>query len=256
MNKDTLRQAVNVIATLVTITVNGLAVALPLNGQNTGAISDRFKVFFVPAGYVFSIWGVIYLAMLAFTIYQALPSQRENPRLRRIGYLYALSGLANSTWLFLWHYNYFVLSLFVMLSLLSLLIAIYVRLDIGRSQVPAGFRWAVNLLFSLYLGWISVATIANATGLLYYLNWNGWGIGGEVWAVIMLGAASIIAVLMSLTRADVVFLLVLVWAFAGIALKQAGAPLVVPAAWAATILAALLAVFALVRGRQLIKVSK
>jgi hypothetical protein len=99
--KNTLRQVVNVLATIGVIAVNGLANALPLNGQTTGEISDRFDVFFVPAGYVFSIWGVIYLALLGFTIYQALPAQRDNPRLHRIGYLYALSCAANIAWLFL-----------------------------------------------------------------------------------------------------------------------------------------------------------
>lgn len=93
--KDTLRQIANVFALLATIVVNGLANALPLNGLSTGEISDRFEVYFVPAGYVFSIWGLIYLALVAFAIYQALPAQRENPRLRRVGYLFVLSCAAN-----------------------------------------------------------------------------------------------------------------------------------------------------------------
>ena len=83
--KNILRQVAVIISTLVTLTVNGLANALPLNGLGTGEISDRFQVYFVPAGYVFSIWGLIYLGLLAFTIFQALPTQRENPRLARIG---------------------------------------------------------------------------------------------------------------------------------------------------------------------------
>jgi hypothetical protein len=95
VRKDALRQAVNVVALLATIALNGLANALPLNGQTTGEISDRFDVYFVPAGYVFSIWGLVYLALTAFVIYQALPSQQDNPRLRRIGYLFALSCAAN-----------------------------------------------------------------------------------------------------------------------------------------------------------------
>ena len=103
MKKDIVRQVVNLLATVATITINGLANALPLNGQTTGEISDRFDVYFVPAGYVFSIWGLIYLALSAFAVYQALPAQRENPHLRRIGYLFALSCVANSAWIFLWH---------------------------------------------------------------------------------------------------------------------------------------------------------
>src|SRR5512137_14350 len=107
MKKDIFRQSITTFAILAMITINILANALPLNGQNTGAISDRFKVFFVPSGYVFAIWGVIYAGLIAFAVYQALPAQRANPRLRSIGYLYALSCLANGVWIFMWHYNRF-----------------------------------------------------------------------------------------------------------------------------------------------------
>lgn len=236
MNKDMLRQIVNVLTVIVTLTVNGLASALPLNGQTTGQISDRFQVFFVPAGYVFSIWGLIYLALIAFVIYQALPSQRENPALRQIGYLPALSGVANSAWIFLWHYEFFALTLVAMLALLGLLIAIYLRLDIGRSPASQGQKWAVNLTFSIYLGWITVATIANVTSLLDYLRWDGWGISPQAWTAIMLGAAVFIAWAMSLTRRDAAYLLVLIWAFIGIAVKHAATPSVATSAWVATVL--------------------
>jgi hypothetical protein len=242
MRRDIIRQIVNVIAYVAMLVVNGLANGLPLNGQNTGEISDRFLVFFVPAGYVFSIWGLIYLALLGFTVYQALPSQRTNPRLRSIGYLFALSSLANLVWIFLWHYNIFTLTLLVMLGLLACLIAIYLRLDIGRTQVSTAERWLVNVPFSIYLGWITVATIANATDLLYYLGWNGFGIGPQLWAIIMLGAGVAIALWMARSRGDIAYLLVLVWAFAGIGVKQIAAPPVATAAWiAAALVAALVA---------------
>jgi hypothetical protein len=224
--RDIVRQIVNVLATLAVIAVNVLANALLLNGQNTGAISDRFKVYFVPAGYVFAIWGLIYLALLGFTVYQALPSQRENPRLRRIGYLYALGCVANIAWLFLWHYEFFVWTLVAMVALLLSLIAIYLRVGIGRTRVPAAETWLVRVPFSIYLGWITVATIANVTEVLYYLNWGGWRISPEIWAVIMLVAGAIIASAVSLTRGDIAYVLVVVWALAGIAVKQSGTPLV------------------------------
>jgi len=167
---------INLLAVIVTIGVNGLANALPLNGQTTGEISDRFQVYFVPAGYVFSIWGLIYLGFTAFAVYQALPAQRDNPRLQRIGYLFALSCLANIAWLFLWHYEIFLLTLVAMVALLLLLVAIYLRLDINRVRVNRAERWLVHIPFSIYLGWITVATIANVTSVLDYLNWSGWGI--------------------------------------------------------------------------------
>jgi benzodiazapine receptor len=247
MNRDTVRQLVNIIATVLMIIVNILANALPLNGQNTGAISDRFAIYFVPAGYVFSIWGLIYLFLIGFTVYQALPSQRESPRLRRVGYLYALSSALNIIWIFLWHYNIFVGTIIAMLGLLASLIAIYVRLGIGVTPVKTAEKWLVNVPFSIYLGWITVATIANASQLLFYLNWSGWGIGGQAWAIIMIGAATIVGMLMALTRRDIAYLLVLVWALAGIGVKHLAAPAVSAAAWFATVLIVLMIIFLAVR---------
>jgi hypothetical protein len=233
MNRDTLRQLLVILSVLATIGVNGLANALPLNGQMTGEISDRFQVFFVPAGYVFSIWGLIYLGLLAYAVYQALPVQRENPRLRQTGYLFVWSCVANIAWLFLWHYNQFVLTVPAMLALLGLLITIYLRLGVGRSDVPAGERWLVHLPFSIYLGWITVATIANLTAALDFIQWSGWGISPELWTAIMLAAGVAISAAMTLTRRDLAYSLVLVWAFVGIAVKHGGVALVAGSAWAA-----------------------
>ena len=230
MNKDKLRALINLLAVVATIVVNILANALPLNGLNTGEISDRFQVFFVPAGYVFSIWGLIYLGLIAFGIYQFLPSQRENPRLQRIGYLFVFSCLANITWLFLWHYEIFTLTLVAMLTLLLLLIAIYLHLGIGRSQVSTLEKWSVQIPFSIYLGWITVATIANVTSLLYYLNWSGWGISPEIWTVIMLVVGVVISAAMRITRNEVAYLLVIIWAYIGIFVKHSGNPVVASSA--------------------------
>jgi len=243
VKKDVVRQAVNLLATVVTIAINGLANALPINGQTTGEISDRFRVYFVPAGYVFSIWGLIYLALLAFAVYQALPARRENPYLRRIGYLFALSCAANSAWIFLWHYEFFELTLVAMFVLLLSLIAIYLRLDIGRARVSTTEKWLVHVPFSIYLGWITVATIANVTAVLYYLGWDGWGIRPEMWAVIMLVVGAGIASAVSLSRGDVAYVLVIVWAFVGIAVKHAGTP---PVALTAGLMALIMALTLLI----------
>jgi hypothetical protein len=233
---------INVVAVLAIVVVNGLANTLPINGQGTGEISDRFQVFFVPAGYVFSIWGLIYLALIGFAAYQIMPSQRDNPRLARIGTLFAFSSVANIAWIFLWHYERFELTLVAMVTLLLALIAIYLRLDIGRSRVSVAERWLVQLPFSIYLGWITVATVANVTSLLDYLNWGGWGIAPQVWAVIMLVIAGGIATAVSFTRGDVAYMLVIVWAFAGIGVKQADSALVAGAAWSMTALMAIVLV--------------
>jgi benzodiazapine receptor len=247
MSKDTIRQSANLLTVLLTLTINILAVTLPLNGQDTGEISDRFQVYFVPAGYVFSIWSVIYLGWIAFIIFQFLPSQKESPRLRRLGYLFALSNLANAAWLFCWHYNLFGLSVLVMLALLGLLIASYLRLNVNRSSVTRLEYWSVDVMFSVYLGWITVATVANITSWLYFVGWDGFGVAAQTWAVIMLAVASLLGLAMAWTRRDVGYLSVLVWAFVGIAVKQTSAPTVVLGAWSAAALMLGLAIFSLTR---------
>jgi hypothetical protein len=247
MHKDTLRQYANLLTVILALGVNILATTLPLNGQSTGEISDRFQVYFVPAGYVFSIWSLIFLGWIAFTIFQLQPSQRDHPRLRRLGYLFALSNLANAAWLFCWHYNQFGLSVLVMLTLLGLLIASYLRLNVNRSSVSRLEYWSVDVLFSIYLGWITVATVANISDWLYFVSWDGFGIPAQTWALIMLAVASLLGLAMAITGRDVGYLSVLVWAFIGIAVKQAAVPLVTTSAWIAAGLMAGLALFCLVR---------
>jgi hypothetical protein len=235
MKKPIFWQVVNLLAFIVTATVNSLANALPINGVTTAEISDSFPVYFVPAGYVFAIWGVIYLALLGFTVYQLLPAQRESGRLERVGWWFAVGCLANAAWIFFWHNRIFPVTLILMLVLLVSLLAIYLRLGIGRTPVSRAEKWLVDVPFSIYLGWITVATVANVTDVLYYLGWNGTPLSPQVWAVIMLVVAAALAAAMSLTRRDVAYVLVIVWAFVGIAVKQAATPLV---AWAAWVLAA------------------
>jgi hypothetical protein len=252
VNNGRIRQVVNVLATLLVLVVNALANALPLNGLNTGQISDQFNVLFVPAGYVFSIWGLIYVGLIAFAVFQALPSQRDNPRLRRIGWWYAVGCLANSAWIFLWHYQVFVLTLVAMLVLLASLIAVYLRLDIGRAKVRAAEFWTTHVPFSIYLGWISVATIANVTDVLDYVGWGGWGLSPEAWAVLMLAAAGILTLAMGLTRSDAAYALVIAWAAAGIAIKQAPvSEAVARNAWVLAVVAALVAAASIVRRLRL-----
>jgi len=258
MNKIIVRQYSNLLFTFITIAFNGLANALPLNGQSTGEISDRFQAFFVPAGYVFSIWGLIYLGLIAFAVYQVFPSQRENPQLKRLGGLFVLSCIANMAWLFLWHYEYFVGTVAVMLVLLTSLILIYNRLQIGNVKVNNIERWCVHIPFSIYLGWITVATLANISTVLQYLQWDGWGISKEIWTLVMLAVAAGITAVVSMKRGDVAYTLVIIWAFAGIAVKHAGVPLIAAGAWTATALAGgllIVAAFVTRRRRQMINTA-
>lgn len=247
MKKDILRQISVILATVVMITVNALANILPINGLNTGQVSDQFKVFFVPAGYVFSIWGLIYLALAAYTIYQALPAQKENPFLRKIGWWYVLGSLSNSAWIFFWHYQLFPFTLVMMLILLASLLAIYVNLRIGKQKTSRGMRFFVHLPFSIYLGWITVATIANVTDVLSYAGWNGFGLDGKIWAVIMLAVALVVAGLMAFTRRDLAYLAVLVWAFIGIGVKFTNVSPVYEAAWIAAFLVVVLGILGILR---------
>jgi benzodiazapine receptor len=221
--KDTFRQVLVVLAVIATLTVNILANALPFNGLTTAEISDRFHVYFVPAGYVFAIWGLIYVGLIAYAVFQALPAQRENPRLRRTGYPIVVGCLANCVWLFLWHYEQFGLTLIAMFGLLAMLILTYLNLEIGRTPVPTAETWAARVPISIYLGWITVATIANVTDVLYYWNWNGFGISARDWTLVMFVAVIVIAGWISITRRDIAYNLVIVWALAGIAVKQSAA---------------------------------
>jgi hypothetical protein len=213
------RQIAVIIAVLATIIINILADALPINGLNTGKISDTFHVYFVPAGYVFAIWGLIYIGLITFAVFQALPTQRDNPRLQTTGWWVVLGCLANMVWIFLWHYELFVGTLATMLVLLASLIATYLRLGIGETKVTQNETWMVRVPFSIYLGWITVATIANVTDVLSYVKWNQFGLSDGTWMLVVLFAVVVIAGVMSFTRRDIAYAAVILWALVGIGVK-------------------------------------
>jgi hypothetical protein len=242
---NTLRIILVIAATVAVIAVNGLANGLPLNGLNTGEIADFFEIYFQPAGYVFSIWGLIYLGLILYSIFQALPPQHDNPRLKRIAPWYLLSCAANIAWIFLWHYTFFPATLLVMLVLLGSLIAVYLGLRSGGPRSSSGELWMVWIPFSIYLGWVSVATIANASAVFDYWGWQGAPLSPEVWTVIMLAVGSVLGLLMVLREGETAFPLVLVWAFSGIAVRFPEVPLVSVSAWAAAGAALAFALFGL-----------
>jgi tryptophan-rich sensory protein len=220
----------NVAALAVTLVLNTLATTLPLGGRTTAEISDSFNPRFVPAGYVFSIWGLIYLALIGFAVFQALPAQQTNQSVRATGYWFALTCLANSLWIVLWQYGYTLLTLPVMLVLLAALIVLYRRLA-ALPAVNRATRWLVHAPFSLYLGWISVATIANASAVLVHLGWDGRPLNPVVWAVVMIAAAAGLSLLMSFRHRDAIYSGVIAWALIGIVVKQAdSAPIVIACA--------------------------
>lgn len=242
----------NIVAYLAMVLVNILSNTLPLNGRTAGEISDALPSYFTPAGYTFSIWGLIYLALLGYTVYQALPAQRRAPFQRRIGPLFIISSLANIGWLFAWHYGFYVLSVLTMLSLLITLIAIYVRLDIGCHEASISWqqKLSVHTPFSLYLGWITVATIANISSVANYLGWNGFGINGPAWSAIMMFAAVVIAGLLLLRRSDLAYAAVLVWALFGIRAAYPDINLIATSALLAAAAIALMALISWVRSTR------
>jgi benzodiazapine receptor len=214
-------QSINIVAFMCTIVVNALAGSTTLlNGKTSGEISDLYPTLITPAGFTFSIWGIIYTLLLVFTIYQMLPRNRERPFLCQISILFALSGMLNIAWLFLWHYELITYSVVLMFTLLSALVAIYIRLDIGKSEASLWEKMCVHLPFSVYLGWITVASIANVAAGLTAVGWDGGGIGQVNWAVLVIVVALLITLITIATRKDVAYSLVIVWALVGIMSKQ------------------------------------
>ncbi|MGV0791394.1 TspO/MBR family protein [Mycolicibacterium sp. XJ1819] len=237
------------LATAATLVVNYLANGLPINGQTTGDVTRRFEVYFVPAGYVFSIWSVIYLGLLGYSVYLCLTvakGRSDSGAARAVAPWYLLTAAANCCWLFAWHHNRFALSMLLMTVLLGALIVIY-RLQAERPPTSTLERWTVHIPFRVYLGWISVATIANATITLDNAGWSGFGLSEPTWGVIMVAAAAVLGLLMTLRHRDIAYALVLIWALIGIAVRLADTTSILVTALAG---AAVLAVAAAFAGRQ------
>ena len=212
------KKLVNIVTLAFALVLNGLASALPLNGRDTGQISAMYPTLFTPAGYVFSIWGIIYLGLIALVIYGATRAGDELTN--KLGYWFAASSILNGLWIVAWHYDLLWLSLVLMLGILATLIAVYERLGIGRTEASAGERWLARLPISIYLGWISVATIANVSVLAYANSWGGWGLSAPAWTIIMVVVGGLLNALMIWRRREVAYGLVYAWAAVGIAVAN------------------------------------
>jgi len=238
-------QASNVISVIAVIIMNSLVNILPLNGVTTAQVSDSYPNLFTPPGYVFSIWGIIYALAVVFMIYQVRPSQRSAAYLTQINFLYLISAIANVSWLFIFQYSYgvpqlFVISLVPMIALLLCLVSMYRRLGIGRVRVPRNQKLAIHVPISVYLGWISLATIANIASVLNVLI-PGIPISTQaLWTALVLVVAMAITIIMIRTRSDFAFGLVVIWASIGIAYNRVAIPLVFATAIATASLIAIL----------------
>ncbi|MGQ9781102.1 MAG: TspO/MBR family protein, partial [Nitrososphaeria archaeon] len=193
-----------------------------IGGRLTAEIYDAKPTLITPAGYIFSIWGVIYILLGIFVVFQALPMKEGKIYRERIGWLFVFSCLLNIVWLFIWQFEYLSLSVVFMFLLLATLISIYLRLDIERRKVTLREKLAFHLPFSVYLGWITIASIANVSTTLVSFKWDGFGLSQETWAYLIVSMALLITLLVIATMEDIAYGLVVVWALLGIAVKQSG----------------------------------
>jgi len=214
----------NIVAVIFTIIVNSLANLLPIGGKNTGELSDNIPNLFVPAGITFSIWGIIYVLIIVFAIYLArdLFKQKKftTPFVEKTSFFFILAGVANIIWIFLWHYEHVLLSLLAMLVLFVSLLFIYLRLNIGMEKISLKDKLFIHVPISVYIGWITVATIANVTAVLVTVGWNGFGMSEQIWTILVLLIATILTLLVIIKRKDIAYSCVILWAFLGIVIKR------------------------------------
>ena len=202
---------------LVIMYVNYLSGVGKINNISAGGVSGLYPTYFTPAGYTFSIWGIIYLFNLVFIIYAVLKQitgQSDYPSEKIIS-LYVISCLVNIGWIFSWHFQLMILSIMLMIILLLILIVLYQEV-LDRSRKTVWEYIATVMPISLYLSWIVVATVANAAVTLTALQWNGFGIAGHYWASIMICAAAIINIFILIRKKDIFFNIVFLWAALGI----------------------------------------
>ncbi len=229
-----IKKFVNIIALIGVLAVNYLANALPINGKNTGELSDQYPNLFVPAGITFSIWGLIYLLLIVWVIAQFISKEARRVDL---GWLFALSCVLNVSWIFLWHYEQLVIAMIIMWWLLRTLVVINQRL-------PSGSDGLARATFGIYLGWICIATIANVTAVLVSINWNGFGLSEVMWTIVLIAAGTGIAIWLIRTLNNSFLAFSVAWAFAGIILKRQGDfPAIAYAAGAGVILVVALVIF-------------
>ena len=225
------------IAIAATLVVNTLSNLYPPGGQNVGEIANTVLagVLITPANYAFAIWGLIYLGLIAYAIYQFHPARRQDPQIQQVNKLLIVACLAQVLWIFLFTLQRFAWSVLAMLAILLPLIAIYLTFDIGLRRGSSRQRWMAHIPFSTYLGWIAVATIVNVASALYAAECGGWGLSPVVWTAVMIGVATVLAAVVIAQRGDLAFTLVFIWAFVAIALRHAD----VPAIWGTAALASL-----------------
>jgi hypothetical protein len=227
---DAVRSLVTLLAIVASIAVNTVTNILPINGLNIGEIANTLfaAVKFTPANYAFAIWGAIYIGLVVLGITDLQPNVRKNPRVRKAGYLLAIACISQCLWIYLFLGRQFSLSVVAMLGILIPLILMYQRLEIGTQRVSRQEQWCVQVPISLYLGWISVATILNIANAIYvYDGNNGFGFGATAWTIAMMVVSAALGAVVMWQRQDRVFTGVIAWALIAIAARQFAEPALV-----------------------------
>ncbi|NER05655.1 MAG: tryptophan-rich sensory protein [Okeania sp. SIO3C4] len=227
-NSDIIRQWANLIGIIAAFFLNVYVNLAPPGGKTIGEISNTVfqDVLIIPASYAFAIWGLIYLGLISFGIYQVFPAQRENPILQRCGYFLVGASLAQIVWVFLFQFQLFTLSVLAMLCILGCLIFLYLSLGISYERVPKKDKWLVHYPISIYFAWIGVATIVNIASALHYLGWNSTGQVAIFWTIIMLIIGAIIAAIINIQKQDIAYSLVFVWALIAIVIRHLDMPII------------------------------
>ncbi len=216
LEKMPIRAFLNTLAFLLILVVNYLSNALPLGGNTMGELADRYANLFIPAGYAFSIWGIIYL-LLGYFIFR----QWRDAELReRVGNFFIYTSVLNAAWLFAWHYEQPGLALIIMVALLFTLVRLYIRLQPHYAQLNFPQLLDGWMPFALYAGWVSVATIANASAFLVSMGYGDLAPGPVFWTFVMLLVGLVLAAWMGSQPKGWVYALAFVWGYIGIAVRQ------------------------------------
>jgi hypothetical protein len=212
--------SINTVTLLATLAVNALANIVPINGFQTGDISNSIPNLFVPYAPTFAIWALIYVALIISVIYQwmIVNNQEKRHHIEVLGLYFSFANILNALWIISWHYLRIVTSLIIMLLLLYFLILLYVR--VHKLEGPLSYNITIRFPISLYLGWITIATAANVTTLLVSIGWNNFGLAPYIWAIGLITVATIINILVAFIWKDIWFPLVGIWSLFGIYQKR------------------------------------
>ena len=221
----TMNALLNALGLILVIAVNALANILPINGLNTGQISGFYPNYFVPAGFTFGIWGIIYILLIGFVITSfavAFGKPQDNliNLLQKISFPFQITCLLNAGWILAWHYLQLGFSIVIMIALLVFLAKIFLSIKSHAQPVSKAFAFWLHQPFFVYLGWISVATIANFTALFVGIGWQGGWISPLLWSIIMICIAFLLGCYFIIRFRTYAYAFVLAWAFFGIYSKQ------------------------------------